>query len=58
MFFEVGYKPVEFLIVSLVYDWTFTPLYDNDKNIIDYLPQKRIEPRVSFVYPFSFGGGE
>ncbi len=58
LFFEVGYKPVEFIVVSLVYDWTFTPLYDNDKNIIDYLPQKRIEPRVSFVYPFNFGGGE
>jgi hypothetical protein len=58
MFFELGYKPVEFLVVSLVYNWTFTPLRDADKNIIDYIPQKRIEPRVYFVYPFSFGGGE
>ena len=57
LFFEIGYKPVDFLVVSLVYDWTFTPVYDNDKNIIDYMPQKRIEPRVYFVYPFQFGGG-
>jgi hypothetical protein len=58
LFFEVGYKPVEFLVVSLVYDWTFTPLYDNNKNIIDYIPQKRIEPRVYFVYPFNFSSGQ
>jgi len=54
MFFEVGYKPVEFLVVSLVYDWTFTPVRDADKNVIDYVPQKRIEPRIYFVYPFTF----
>lgn len=53
LFFEVGYKPVEYIVVSLVYDWTFTPLRDADKNIIDYIPQKRIEPRVYFVYPFN-----
>lgn len=60
LFFEVGYKPIEFLVVSVVYDWTFTPLRDADKNIIDYIPQKRIEPRIYFVYPFDFnnkGGG-
>lgn len=54
LFTEVGYKPVPFLIVSLVYHWTFTPVRDADDNIIDYLPQKRIEPRVSFVVPFGF----
>lgn len=54
MFFELGYKPVEFLVLSLGYDWTFTPVRDADKNVIDYIPQKRIEPRVYFVYPFAF----
>lgn len=58
LFFEAGYKPIEYIVVSIVYDWTFSPLYDNDKNIIDYVPQKRIEPRVYFVYPFNFGGGQ
>lgn len=54
LFTEVGYKPIEFIIVSIVYNWTFTPVRDNDDKIISYEPQKRIEPRVSFVYPFGF----
>ncbi len=54
LFFELGYKPVEFLVVSFVYDWTFTPVRDADKNVINYVPQKRIEPRIYFVYPFTF----
>lgn len=55
MFFELGYKPVPYIIVSMVYTWTFTPVRDANNNVISYLPQKRIEPRVSFVYPFNFG---
>ncbi|MBK6915100.1 MAG: hypothetical protein IPH11_16070 [Ignavibacteriales bacterium] len=56
LFFELGYKPMPYLIVSMVYSWTFAPIRDAGDNIITYEPQKRIEPRVSFVYPFSFGG--
>lgn len=52
---EVGYKPYKFLIVSLVYHWTFLPERDSGNNVIGYLPQKRIEPRISFVMPFEFG---
>jgi len=52
LFAELGYKPLPYLIVSLVYNWTFTPLRDPDDNVIDYVPQKKIEPRISFVYPF------
>jgi len=55
LFFELGYKPLPYLIVSMVYSWTFAPIRDADDNIITYEPQKRIEPRVSFVYPFNFG---
>lgn len=54
LFFELGYKPYPFLLVSMVYHWTFTPVRDNDDNILQYEPQKRIEPRISFIYPFSF----
>jgi hypothetical protein len=54
LFTELGYKPYPFMIVSLVYNWTFTPLRDKDDNVIDFKPQKRIEPRVYFVYPFNF----
>ena len=52
LFTEVGYKPYPFMVVSLVYNWTFTPLRDKDDNIVGYEPQKRIEPRVYFVFPF------
>jgi len=54
LFAEFGYKPLPYLIVSLVYHWTFTPVRDVDDNVIDYEPQKKIEPRVSFIYPLDF----
>ncbi len=55
MYFELGYKPLPYIIVSMLYNWTFTPIRDSNNNVIDYQPQKRIEPRISFVYPISFG---
>jgi hypothetical protein len=54
LYFEFGYKPIPYLLVSMLYNWTFTPIRDADNNVIDYQPQKRIEPRISFVYPFNF----
>lgn len=54
LFTEVGYKPVPYLLVSIVYNWTFAPERDSDDNIVGYKPQKRIEPRLSFIYPFKF----
>lgn len=54
LYTEVGYKPVEYLLVSIVYSWTYTPVRGNDDRIIAFEPQKRIEPRVSFIYPFKF----
>lgn len=54
LFAEFGYKPLPYMIVSLVYHWTFTPIRDTDDNVVDYVPQKRIEPRVSFIYPLNF----
>lgn len=56
LFAELGYKPMPYIIVSMVYNWTFTPERDGDDNIIKYVTQKKIEPRISFVYPFDFGG--
>jgi hypothetical protein len=55
LFFELGYKPIPYILVSMVYHWTFTPVRDAGDNIIDYEPQKRIEPRISFIFPFSVG---
>jgi len=54
LFTEVGYKPVEYILVSIVYSWTYTPVRGNDDKIISFEPQKRIEPRISFIYPFNF----
>lgn len=54
LFAELGYKPIEYLLVSMVYNWTFTPIRDKNDNIIAFEPQKRIEPRISLVYPFKF----
>jgi hypothetical protein len=54
LFFELGYKPYPFMIVSMLYNWTFAPVRDKDDNVVDFKPQKRIEPRVYFVYPFTF----
>ncbi len=54
MYFEFGYKPMPYILVSMIYKWTFTPIRDANNNVIDYQPQKRIEPRVSFIYPLNF----
>lgn len=51
LYAEVGYKPMQYLLVSMLYSWTFTPMRDANKNIIGYEPQKRIEPRISILYP-------
>ncbi|MCF8260732.1 MAG: hypothetical protein K9J12_08160 [Melioribacteraceae bacterium] len=53
-FIEFGYKPMSYMIVSMVYHWTYTPVRDADDNVIDYAPQKKIEPRISFVMPLDF----
>ncbi len=52
LFFELGYKPYPYMIVSMLYNWTFAPVRDKEDKVIDFEPQKRIEPRIYFVYPF------
>ncbi|MCK9279444.1 MAG: hypothetical protein M0P71_02390 [Melioribacteraceae bacterium] len=54
LFAELGYKINPFLLASVVYHWNFTPIRDDLDNIVGYKPQKRIEPRVSLIYPISF----
>jgi hypothetical protein len=38
----------------MVYYWTYEPVRDLQKNIVGYKPQKRVEPRISFIYPLNF----
>lgn len=47
MYAELGYKPIPYMIVSMLYQWTWTR-QDNGT----YATQKRIEPKVRFVYSF------
>jgi hypothetical protein len=54
LFAEVGYKPAPYILISMVYSWTFTPVRGSNNSIIAFEPQKRIEPKVSFIYPFKF----
>lgn len=51
LYAEVGYKPYPFMIVSTLYSWTFAPQTDAAGNVTGYAPQKRITPKVSFVFP-------
>jgi len=54
LFFEFGYKMQQYILVSMVYYWTYEPVRDLQKNIVGYKPQKRVEPRISFIYPLNF----
>ncbi|MGB9663702.1 MAG: hypothetical protein ACPL25_02115 [Ignavibacteria bacterium] len=53
---ELGYKPISYLLVSFLYQWTFAPEYDRSDKVIGYKTQKRIEPRVTLVFPLGIGG--
>lgn len=54
LYTELGYKPMPYLLISIVYHWTFKPVRDSGDNVISYQTQKRIEPRISFIFPFGW----
>ena len=54
LYFQFGYKVQPYLLLSMVYYWTFTPTRDYNDKIIGYEPQKRVEPRLTFIYPINF----
>lgn len=47
LYAELGYKPMSFIVVSTLYQWTWT----KDANGM-YKTQRRVEPKVSIVYNF------
>ena len=47
---SIGYKPYPFMIVSMLYLWTFEPVVDANGNT-SFVTQKRVEPKVSIVFP-------
>ena len=50
LYASLGYKPYPFMIVSTLYTWTFVPVVDANGNT-SYATQKRIQPKVSIVFP-------
>jgi hypothetical protein len=54
LYAELGYKIQQYLMLSMIYYWTYEPVRDVQKNIIGYKTQKRVEPRLSFIYPIKF----
>lgn len=54
-FAEAGYKFQRYFLVSVFYSWTFEPVRNNLNEIEGYKPQRRIEPRISFIYPIGNG---
>ena len=54
VYFEFGYKIQKYLLLSMYYYWTYTPIRDYNNNIVGYKPQKRVEPRISIIYPLNF----
>lgn len=57
LYAEFGYKLQEYILLSMVYSWTYTPERDGSENIIGFKPQRKVEPRISFIYPLNFGNG-
>ena len=47
---SIGYKPYPFVLVSMLYLWTFVPVAEPNGNT-HYVTQKRIEPEVSMSFP-------
>ena len=50
LYASVGYKPYPFMIVSTLYTWTFVLVTEANGNT-HYVTQKRIQPKISIVFP-------
>lgn len=55
VFAEAGYKLQRYFLFSVFYSWTFEPVRNRLNEIKGYKPQRRIEPRISFIYPIGNG---
>ncbi len=52
LYAQIGYKPVPYLLVSTLYQWTWAQKKDAAGNVVGYETQRRIEPKVSLVFSF------
>ncbi|MFH0990975.1 MAG: hypothetical protein V1799_13255 [bacterium] len=48
----VGYKPMPYLVVSMLYEWTFAEEKDDTGKVLGYKAQRRIEPKIGLVVSF------
>jgi len=49
---ELGYFPYPYLLLSMIYQWTYLAVRDDAGAILRYAPVRRIEPRVTFQLNF------
>jgi len=49
---EIGYKPMPYLMVSTLYQRTFSNRGPDGKPLDRYVAQDRVEPKVSLVFEF------
>ncbi len=49
---EIGYFPYPYLLLSLVYQWTYLAVRNDAGTILRYEPVRRVEPRVTFQFNF------
>ncbi len=52
LYAQIGYKPLPYLIVSTLYEWTFTEEKDQSGRVVGYKTQRRIEPKIGFAFSF------
>ncbi|MBI5463318.1 MAG: hypothetical protein HY966_00005 [Ignavibacteriales bacterium] len=52
MYAIIGYKLTPFMVLSTLYQRTFTKDYDASGKFIGYKRQDRVEPKLSFVFNF------
>lgn len=48
---EAGYRPYQYLIISMFYQWTFVPVKSGG-DIVRYETVYKVEPKISFVFRF------
>ena len=52
LYAEIGYKPAPWMVISMVYLWTFTEVKNDNGDVVGYKTQRRVEPKVGFVFNF------
>jgi hypothetical protein len=50
---QIGYKPLPYMVVSMLYQWTFAEEKEESTGrVVGYKVQKRVEPKVGFIINF------